>query len=51
MKPNLDKLDGAALALLYLTGFTGSRGELAFTRARKRHDGDVRDGNNNSCGK
>jgi hypothetical protein len=41
MKPNLDKIDDAVLALLYLTSFTEGRGELAFTRAWKGHDWDA----------
>jgi hypothetical protein len=38
MKPNLDKIDEAVLALLHLTSFTEGKGELAFTRAWKGHD-------------
>jgi hypothetical protein len=41
MKPNLDKIDDAVLALLHLTSFTEGRGELAFTRAWKGHDWDA----------
>jgi hypothetical protein len=41
MKPKLDKIDDAVLALLYLTSFTEGRGELAFTRAWKGHDWDA----------
>jgi hypothetical protein len=38
MKPNLDKIDDAVLALLHLTSFTEGRGESASTRAWKGHD-------------
>ena len=38
MKPNLDKIDDAVLALLHLTSFTEGRGEAASTRAWKGHD-------------
>jgi hypothetical protein len=38
MKPKLDKIDDAVLALLYLTSFTEGKGELEFTRAWKGHD-------------
>ena len=38
MKPNLDKIDDAVLALLHLTSFTEGSGDLAFTRAWKGHD-------------
>ena len=38
MKPNLDKIDDAVLALLHLTAFTEGQGELAVTRAWKGHD-------------
>jgi hypothetical protein len=41
MKPNLDKIDDAVLALLHLTSFTEGKGELAFTRAWKGHDWDA----------
>jgi hypothetical protein len=41
MKPNLDKIDDAVLALLYLTSVTEGKGELAFTRAWKSHDWDA----------
>jgi hypothetical protein len=43
MKPNLEKIDEAVLALLYLTSFTEGKGELAFTRAWKGHDWEVLD--------
>ena len=43
MKPNLDKIDDAVLALLYLTSFTEGKNELAFTRAWKGHDWDALD--------
>jgi hypothetical protein len=43
MKPNLDKIDDAVLALLYLTSFTEGKGELAFTRAWKGHDWEALD--------
>jgi hypothetical protein len=39
MKPDLDKIDDAVLALLYLTSFTEGKGELA--RAWKGHDWDA----------
>lgn len=38
MKPNLDKIDDAVLALLHLTSFTEGKGEFAYTRAWKGHD-------------
>jgi len=41
MKPNLDKIDDAVLALLHLTSFTEGKGELAFTRGWKGHDWDA----------
>ena len=41
MKPNLDKIDDAALALLFLTSFTEGKGQFAITRAWKGHDWDV----------
>jgi len=43
MKPNLDKIDDAVLALLYLTSFTEGKDELALTRAWKGHDWDALD--------
>ena len=43
MKPNLDKIDDAVLALLYLTSFTEGKDELALTRAWKSHDWDALD--------
>ena len=43
MKPKLDKIDDAVLALLYLTRFTEGAGEFAVTRAWKTHDWDVLD--------
>ena len=39
MKPNLDKIDDAVLALLHLTSFTERKGELP--RAWKGHDWDA----------
>ena len=41
MKPNLDKIDDAVLALLHLTSFSEGSGEMKFTRAWKGHDWDV----------
>jgi Domain of unknown function (DUF6429) len=41
MEPNLDKIDNAVLALLYLTSLTEGRGEMAITRAWKGHDWDA----------
>lgn len=41
MKPNLDKIDDAVLALLFLTSFTEGRHEFAVTRAWKGHDWDA----------
>jgi hypothetical protein len=38
MDPNLDKIDAAVLALLYLTSFTEGKGEFTVTRAWKSHD-------------
>ena len=43
MKPNLDKIDDAVLALLFLTSFTEGRHEFAVTRAWKGHDWDALD--------
>ena len=43
MKQNLDKIDDAVLALLYLTRFTEGAGEFAVTRAWKAHDWDILD--------
>jgi len=43
MKPHLDKIDDAVLALLFLTSFTEGKGEFAVTRAWKGHDWDVLD--------
>jgi hypothetical protein len=40
-EPDLEKIDDAVLALLYLTSFTEGKGEFAFTRAWKGHDWDV----------
>jgi len=41
MKPDLDKIDEAVLALLHLTSFTEGKGEFAYTRAWKGHDWEV----------
>ena len=41
MKPDLDKIDDAVLALLHLTSFTEGKGEFAYTRAWKGHDWDA----------
>ena len=38
MKPDLDKIDEAVLALLPLTSFTEGKGEFAYIRAWKGHD-------------
>jgi len=38
MKPNLDRIDDAVLALLHLTSFREGRGGFALTRAWKGHD-------------
>lgn len=43
MKPNLDKIDDAVLAMLHLTRFTDGKGEFAVTRAWKGHDWDALD--------
>ncbi len=43
MKPDLDKIDDAVLALLFLTSFTEGRHEFAVTRAWKGHDWDALD--------
>jgi hypothetical protein len=40
MKPNLDKIDAAVLALLHLTHLAEPTGGLTFTRAWKGHDWD-----------
>ena len=41
MKPNLEKIDDAVLALLYLTSFREGNHEFAVTRAWKGHDWDA----------
>ena len=41
MKPNLDKIDDAVLALLHLTSFIEGSGGLKSTRAWKGHDWDA----------
>jgi hypothetical protein len=41
MKPDLEKIDDAVLALLHLTSFTEGKGEFAFSRAWKGHDWDA----------
>ncbi len=41
MKPNLDKIDDAVLALLHLTSFREGSGDFAVTRAWKGHDWDA----------
>jgi len=41
MKPNLDKIDDAVLALLHLTSFTEGRPPFQVTRAWKGHDWDA----------
>ncbi len=41
MKPNLDKIDDAVLALLHLTSFTEGPREFSTTRAWKGHDWDA----------
>ena len=43
MKPTLDKIDDAVLALLHLTSFTEGKGEFACARAWKGHDWDALD--------
>jgi hypothetical protein len=43
MKPNLDKIDDAVLALLHLTSFIEGKGQFAVTRAWKGHDWDALD--------
>ncbi|HEU5123338.1 MAG TPA: DUF6429 family protein [Verrucomicrobiae bacterium] len=43
MKPNLEKIDDAVLALLHLTSFTEGRGEFAATCAWKGHDWEALD--------
>jgi len=43
MKPNLDRIDDAVLALLHLTSFTEGKDELAFTRAWKGHNWEALD--------
>jgi hypothetical protein len=43
MKPNLDKIDEAVLALLYLTSFAEGKGALALTRAWKGLDWEALD--------
>ena len=43
MKPNVEKIDEAALALLHLTSFTEGKGEFAVTRAWKGHDWEALD--------
>jgi hypothetical protein len=51
MKLNLDKIDDAVLALLYLTSFTEGKGESAFTRAWKGLDWGALDRKINPCRK
>jgi hypothetical protein len=41
MKPNLEKIDDAVLALLHLTSFSEGASEFALTRAWKGHDWDA----------
>jgi hypothetical protein len=41
MKANLDKINDAVLALLYLTRFREGGGDFAVTRAWKGHDWDA----------
>ena len=41
MKPNLDAIDDAVLALLHLTSFREGHGAFAVTRAWKGHDWDA----------
>lgn len=41
MKPNLDKIDDAVLALLHLTSFAEGRGNAKASRAWKGHDWDA----------
>ncbi|MCW5552876.1 MAG: hypothetical protein KIS67_12045 [Verrucomicrobiae bacterium] len=41
MKPDLDKIDDAVLALLHLTSFTEGRPPFKVTRAWKGHDWDA----------
>ena len=43
MNPNLEKIDEAVLALLYLTRFQEGGGPFAVTRAWKGHDWDAMD--------
>ncbi len=43
MNPNLNKIDDAVLALLYLTSFTEGRKPFAVTRAWKGHDWEALD--------
>jgi hypothetical protein len=43
MKPDLDKIDDAVLALLFLTSFTEGRHEFAVARAWKGHDWEALD--------
>ena len=43
MKPNLDKIEDAVLALLHLTASTEGRNEFTVTRAWKGHDWDALD--------
>jgi hypothetical protein len=38
MKPDLDKIDDAVLALFYFASFTEGKGPLAVTLAWKSHD-------------
>lgn len=43
MKPNLDKINDAVLALLHLTSFTEGKSDFAVTRAWKGYDWDALD--------
>jgi Domain of unknown function (DUF6429) len=43
MNPNLDKIDGSVLALLYLTSFTEGKEPFHVTRGWTNHDWDALD--------
>jgi hypothetical protein len=43
MKPDLDKIDDAVLALFYFASFTEGKGPLAVALAWKSHDWDALD--------
>jgi len=51
MNVNPDKIDDAALAMLYLTSFSEGKGVFAVARARRGHDWNALDRKINLYGK